>query len=149
LRGLGFSPKGHSRAYRKPYSKYFDTISYPRGFRVPDFMKFIGDDARTTYKHVGQFLAQVSDAGITNVHKVKLFPLSLSGTTFNSFTSLAPNFVNTWAGLEERLHEYFYNRETELKLLDLTAIRQKYTESVTEYVKCFRDTRNKCYSLTV
>jgi hypothetical protein len=92
---------------------------------------------------------QVSDTGITNMHKVKLFPLSLSGTAFNWFISLAPNSVNTWAGLEERFHEYFYNGETELKLSDLTAVRQKYTESVAEYVKCFRDTRNKCYSLTV
>jgi hypothetical protein len=40
-------------------------------------------------------LAQVNDIGIIDVHKVKLFPLYLSSTTFNWFTSLAPNFVNT------------------------------------------------------
>jgi hypothetical protein len=93
-------------------------------------------------------LAQVSDAGITDVHRVKLFPLSLSSTAFNWFTSLAPNSVSTWASLEERFHEYFYNGETELKLSDLTAVRQKYAETVTEYIKRFRETRNKCYSLT-
>jgi hypothetical protein len=49
------------------------------------------------------------------VHKVKLFPLSLSGTSFNWFTSLALNSIGTWAGLEEKFHEYFYNGETELK----------------------------------
>jgi hypothetical protein len=32
-------------------------IPYPSGFRVPDFTKFTGDDVRTTYEHVGQFLA--------------------------------------------------------------------------------------------
>jgi hypothetical protein len=88
-------------------------------------------------------LAQVSDAGITDVHRVKLFPLSLSSTAFNWFTSLAPNSVSTWASLEERFHEYFYNGETELKLSDLTAVRQKYAETVTEYIKRFRETRNK------
>jgi hypothetical protein len=51
--------------------------------------------------------------------------------------------------LEERFHEYFYNGETELKLSDLTTVRQKYFETVTEYIKQFRETRNKCYSLTV
>jgi hypothetical protein len=51
--------------------------------------------------------------------------------------------------LEERFHEYFYNGETELKLSDLTTVRQKYSETVTEYIKQFRETRNKCYSLTV
>jgi hypothetical protein len=125
LRELGFSPKGRARVYQKPYLEYFYMIPYPRGFRVPDFMKFTGDDARITYEHVGQFLTQVSDAGITDVHKVKLFPISLSGTTFNWFTSLAPNSVNTWAGLEERFLEYFYNGETEIKLSDLTTVRQK------------------------
>jgi hypothetical protein len=83
------------------------------------------------------------------VHKVKLFPLSLSSAAFNWFTLLAPNSVSTWAGLEEKFHEYFYNRETELKLSDLTAVQQKYSESVVEYIKRFRETCNKCYSLTV
>jgi hypothetical protein len=79
----------------------------------------------------------------------KLFPLSLLGTTFNWFTSLAPNSVNTWVEIEEKFHEYFYNGEAELKLSDLTTVRQKYTETIAEYIKRFRERRNKCYSLTV
>jgi hypothetical protein len=69
------------------------------------------------------------------MHIVKFFPLSLTGTAFNWFTSLAPNSINTWAQLEERFHEYFYNGETELKLSDLTSVRQKYTETVSEHQK--------------
>jgi hypothetical protein len=85
LREFGFTPKGHARVYRKPYPEYFDTIPYPRGFWVPDFMKFMGDNTRTTYEHVGQFLAHVNDVGITEIHKDKLFPLSLLGTTFKVY----------------------------------------------------------------
>jgi hypothetical protein len=59
LREFGFTPKGWARSYQKPYLKYFDTITYPRGFRVPDLAKFTSDDDNTTYEHVGQFLAQV------------------------------------------------------------------------------------------
>jgi hypothetical protein len=44
--------------YQKPYLEYFDVVPYPHRFRVPDFTRFTGDDARTTYEHVGQFLAQ-------------------------------------------------------------------------------------------
>jgi hypothetical protein len=58
---------------------------------VPDFARFTRHDARTTYEHIGQFLAQVNDTGIMDMHKIRLFPLSLSGTIFNWFTSLAPN----------------------------------------------------------
>jgi hypothetical protein len=28
-------------------------IPYPRGFRVPDPAKFVGNDAKTTYEHIG------------------------------------------------------------------------------------------------
>jgi hypothetical protein len=62
-----------------------------------------------------------------NVHKIVLFPLSLSGTVFYWFTS-----IDNWPTLEQRFHEYFYNREAELRLSDLTAIRQKHNEIVHE-----------------
>jgi hypothetical protein len=100
LREFGFNTKGHARAYQKPYPEYFDAIPFPRGFRIPDFMKFNGDDTKTTYEHVGQFLVQVNDVGITDVHKIWVFPLSLSGNAFNRFTSLALGSVDTWTGLE-------------------------------------------------
>jgi hypothetical protein len=57
LRELGFAPRGHVKAYHKPYPEYFDMVPYPRGFRVPNFVKFTGDDNRMTYEHVGQYLA--------------------------------------------------------------------------------------------
>jgi hypothetical protein len=40
--------------------------------------------------------------GITDVHKIRLFPLSVSGTGFNWFASLPPNSIETWATLEQR-----------------------------------------------
>jgi hypothetical protein len=49
--------RGRARSYQKPYPEYFDMIPYPRGFWVPDLAKFTGDDAKTTYEHVGRFLA--------------------------------------------------------------------------------------------
>jgi hypothetical protein len=72
---------------------------------------------------VGQYLAQVNDVGVNDVHRVRLFLLSLSGMMFSWFTSLAPDSIDTWASLEEKFHEYFYNGETELKLSDLMWVR--------------------------
>jgi hypothetical protein len=74
---------------------------------VPDFARFMGDDARATYEHVGQFLAQINDAGVADMHKIRLFPLFLSGTTFKWFTTLSPNSVDNWASLEQKFHKYF------------------------------------------
>jgi hypothetical protein len=137
LREFGFAPKGSARAYQKPYREYYDTIPYPRGFRMPDFAKFNEDDSKTTYEHIGQFLAHINDMGMADVHKIMLFPLSLSGMTFNWFTSLAPNSIDTWPSLEQKFHEYFYNGEVEMRIFDLTAVRQKYNEIVLEYLKRF------------
>jgi hypothetical protein len=95
LREFWFTPKGEALSYQKPYPEYFDTIPYPRGFQVPDLAKFTGDDAKTTYGHIGQFLAQVNDVGITDMHKIRMFPLSLSGEAFNLFTSLPPNSIDS------------------------------------------------------
>jgi hypothetical protein len=116
LREFGLEPKGRARAYQKPYPEYFDLTPYPRGFRIPDFVKFTGEDGRSTFEHVGQFLAQCSEIGTSDVYRVKLFPLSLSGTAFTWFTSHAPNSISMWAQLEQRFHEYFYSGETELRL---------------------------------
>jgi hypothetical protein len=83
------------------------------------------------------------------VHKMSLFPLSLSSIAFNWFTSLAPNSVDNWNTLEQRFHDYFYNGEVELRISDQTAGRQKYNEIIPEYLRRFRETQKKCYNLIV
>jgi hypothetical protein len=83
----------------------------------------MGDDVKTTYEHIGQFLAQVNGVGITGIHKIRMFPLSLTGTMSNWFTSLPPNSIDSWVSLEQKFHYYFYNGEVELRLSDLTSLR--------------------------
>jgi hypothetical protein len=87
--------------------------------------KFSGEDEKITLEHVGQFILQCGDASVNGVLKLRMFPLSLSDTTFTvlklrmfplslsdttftGFTSLAPNSIFTWAQLEPKFHEYFY-----------------------------------------
>jgi hypothetical protein len=149
LREFAFTTKGQARSYKKLYLEYFDTIPYPRGFRVPDLAKFTGDDAKTTYGHIGKFLAQVNDMGITDMHKIRMFPLSLTGAAFNWFTSLPPNLIDYWVSLEQKFHDYFYNGEIELRISDLTSLRQKYSETIADYLRWFREVRNLCYNLTI
>jgi hypothetical protein len=98
---------------------------------------------------VGQFLAQVNDVGIIDMHKIMVFPLSLTVAAFNWFTSLPPNSIDSWASLEQKFHDYFYNGEVELRLSDLTSMRQKYTETVSDYLKRFSEVSNRCYNLTI
>jgi hypothetical protein len=63
---------------------------------MPDFVKFSGDDNRTTWEHISQYTAQLGEAGTYNSLKVRLFSLSLTGTAFAWFSSLAPNSIDSW-----------------------------------------------------
>jgi hypothetical protein len=51
--------------------------------------------------------------------------------------------------LEQKFDDYFYNGESKLRLSHLAAVKQKYNETVTEYMRRFREAKNKCYSLTI
>ena len=54
-----------------------------------------------------------------------------------------------WPQLEQKIHEYFYTGDTELRLSHLTSVKQKHNESVAEYIRRFRDTRNRYFNLTI
>jgi hypothetical protein len=96
--------KGRGHIYQKPYPDYYDQLPYLRGYRVPEFAKFSGEDGKTTLEHVSQFILKCGEANANDALKLRIFPLSLSGTTFTWFTSLAPNSIFTWAQLEQKFH---------------------------------------------
>jgi hypothetical protein len=92
---FSIEPKGRGRVYQKPYPNYNNELTYPRGYRVPEFSMFSGEDGKTTLEHVGHFLEQCDEASANDTLKLRIFPLSLSDTTFTWFTSLAPNSIFT------------------------------------------------------
>ena len=64
---------GGSRLYQKPYPPEFDFVSYPAGWRIPEFVKFNGEDSRTTWEHVSQYVLQLGEAGFNGALRVRLF----------------------------------------------------------------------------
>ena len=78
----------------------YEHVAYPKGFKISEFVKFTGDDSRTTLEHIVQFIIQCGEASTNDICKLRLFPLSLSGAAFTWFISLPPNSVFTWANLE-------------------------------------------------
>jgi hypothetical protein len=43
---------GNSRIYQKPYKADFDLMAHPPGWRVPDFIKFSGEDNHTIWEYI-------------------------------------------------------------------------------------------------
>jgi hypothetical protein len=140
---------GNTRLYQKPYRADFDYVAFPRGWRMPDFVKFSGDDNRTTWEHISQYTAQLGEAGTYNSLKVRLFSLSLTGTAFAWFSSLAPNSIDSWDQLEQKFHDHFFSGSYQLKLTDLTSVRQNKEESVSDYLKRFKKVKNCCFNLSL
>jgi hypothetical protein len=91
-------------------------------------------------------LGEVSSIDALKVH---LFSLSLTGTVFSWFSSLSPNSIDSWEQLERKFNDHFYSFENELKLSNLTSVRQGHDESVNNYIRRFRDTKNRCFNLTI
>jgi hypothetical protein len=62
---------------------------------------------------------------------------------------LPPNSINSWNELESKFHEHFFAGKYELGLADLASVRQGREESVNDYIRRFRDTRNRCFWIHV
>jgi len=133
--------------YKTPYPPAYNQIHLPHKYKMPNFTKFSGQGEVSIMEHVNRFLLQLGEAGNYDALRVRLFFLSLSGSAFAWFTTLPANSILYWADLERQFHQFFYSRITELKLTDLTSLRQRNDESVAVFIKRFRDVKNRCYSL--
>ena len=49
---------------------------------MPEFIKFTRDNGRTVLEHIAQFILQCGEASASDMLKLRLFPLSLSGPVF-------------------------------------------------------------------
>jgi hypothetical protein len=140
---------GSFRLYQKPYKAEFDIMAYPHGLRVHDFIKFSGEDNRTTWEHTSQYIAQLGEASAHESFKVRFFSLSLTGTAFAWFSSLAPNSIDSWNQLEQKVHDHFFSRDYQLKLTDLTSVKQGKEKIVSNYLKRFKEVKNHCFNLSI
>jgi hypothetical protein len=55
---------GNTNLYRKPYDAEC---------MMTDFIKFSGDDERTTWEHISQYTSELGEVDSYNVLKVRLF----------------------------------------------------------------------------
>ena len=75
---FGVDVRSKTRTYQKSYPTSFDSVAYPVGFRLPEFVKFSGEDTKNTFEHISQYLSQLGETGSINELKVRLFSLSLT-----------------------------------------------------------------------
>ncbi|XP_058202643.1 uncharacterized protein LOC131317078 [Rhododendron vialii] len=125
--------------YTKPHSDEVDQLLFPKGFRVPEFLTFSGEDAKeSTVEHVARFQVQCGEAGTKNKWKLRLFPNSLTATAFTRYINLSPNSIQTWRQMEDAFHQQFYRVEPEVTMADLSSLCQLPDEGVETYLARFK-----------
>jgi len=97
-----------SSSYQKPYDYRFNAHIFPLGVEVPDFVKFSGNDNKSTREHISQFLAQLGDLADREAFRIWLFSLSLTGSAFAWYSSLPPNSIGTWDEMEAKFDDHFF-----------------------------------------
>ncbi|XP_051132660.1 uncharacterized protein LOC127252511 [Andrographis paniculata] len=115
--------------YQRPFpEKIINEHPLPRNYRPPDFHSFSGEDGASTIEHVGRFTAQLGEVGNNPFHKLQLFRLSLTRTTFSWFANLPLGQLQTW----------------EVSLTDLLEIRQMPEETTYQFIERIRLKKGRC-----
>ncbi|KAM1040583.1 hypothetical protein ACFX15_029335 [Malus domestica] len=82
-----------SGLYSKPYSKKIDALKMPRGYQPPKFMHFEGKG--NPKQHVAHFVETCNNTGTKGDYLAKQFVRSLKGNTFDWYTDLEPESINS------------------------------------------------------
>ena len=53
---FGLKPKGLTFSYKCPYPKWYDLITLPTNYRLPEFAKLTGQDSTSTIEYVSRYL---------------------------------------------------------------------------------------------
>jgi hypothetical protein len=135
--------------YTKSYPSDYDLIPLPPKYRNPEFTKFNGTEGSSSIEHVSRYLAQLGMISVLDPLHVRFFSQSLTWPAFGWYTSLGPDLICTWKQLEEQFHIQYQSKVAEAGIANLAQLRQKCGETVVEYIQCFREVKNRCYSTRI
>ena len=127
-------PKRKAISYSKPYPSEYDLIPLPPKYRLPKFTKFSGSEGTSSIEHVSRYLTQLGMISVSDPLRVRFFCLSLTGSAFGWYTSLAPDSICTWRQLEDQFHTQYHLEAAEAGIADLAQVKHKRGESVSEYM---------------
>ncbi|XP_050919138.1 uncharacterized protein LOC127136644 [Lathyrus oleraceus] len=136
----------HKPNYMSPLSEYVLHEELPPRWKVPKFTKFSGDTSESIVKHVARYLIEAGEIKNNGSLKIKYFPSSLTKNTFTWFTILLANSIDTLTRLERLFHEQFYMGQSKISLKELVSIKQKFTESIDDYLNRFRLLKARCFT---
>lgn len=90
---------------RKPYPDWIDRVhQFPKGYKVPEFVLFFGEEKKSTIEHIARFSVQCGEARSKDYLKLRLFANSLTKSAFPWYMNIPPHSINSWYDLESKFH---------------------------------------------
>lgn len=90
---------------RKPYPDWIDRVHpFPKGYKVPEFVLFFGEEKKSTIEHIARFSVQCGEARSKDYLKLRLFANSLTKSAFPWYMNIPPHSINSWYDLESKFH---------------------------------------------
>jgi hypothetical protein len=147
---FGLKPKNQGHVYTPPFPEWYHRVAMPNRVKVPtEFTKFSGQDNTNTVEHIARYLMQIGEASADVAFRIRYFHLSWTGPTFTWLTSLPAHSICSWKDLEQKFHAHYFTGSNEKKLIDLTTLRQRNSETPMEFLRRFKETKCMCFSLNI
>ena len=110
---------------RKAYPDWIDRVhQFPKGYKVPEFVLFSGEEKKSTIEHIARFSVQCGEARSKDYLKLRLFANSLTKSAFPWYMNIPPNSINSWYDLESKFHEQFYRTDPDIQVANLARLTQ-------------------------
>jgi hypothetical protein len=88
---FGLKPKMQGPTYTPPFPEWYYRVILPPRVKPPtEFTKFSGQDDTSNVEHIARYLMQLGEASADEAFRVRYFPMSLTGSAFQWFSSLPP-----------------------------------------------------------
>ncbi|PKU83411.1 hypothetical protein MA16_Dca016520 [Dendrobium catenatum] len=126
----------------RPYPAEYDQVPYPKGYSVPKFNTFNGNN--NPRQHLAQFKATCGNTGGNDALLFRQFVSSLTATAFEWYAELPNDSVKTFAELESLFVKRFASATEKITIADLALDKRKREESVTKYITRWRNLSMKC-----
>lgn len=73
-----------------------DHVKFPKGFKLPNFTLFSGEENQSVVEHIGRFTIQCREVSTNDFLKLGLFCNSLTGSAFNWYINLQSYSIHSW-----------------------------------------------------
>ena len=132
--------------YRKPYPERIDREEWPRGFKVPDFTMFLGEDEKIALEHISRFTVKGGEYSNNRNGKLRMIPNSLTGQAFTWYAALPANSISSWEDMEEKFQPHFARSNIGVSMANLARLKQKPDESTQQFIIRFKRNRTRCHT---